>query len=103
MKHIAQIMAASLALLAAGCATGGLPRGAQVVGGGLLISWHSTKPGTAILVETTTHKTVMTESINGSYFNFDAAREHDADILRAVLGFMPTNAQFVLYFVPSHE
>jgi len=96
-------MAVSFALVAAGCATGALPRGAHVVGGGLKITWHSQTLGTAILVERTTHKTVVTQSMDGSYFEFDAATEHDADILRAVFGSVPTNAQFVLYFVPKRE
>ena len=103
MKHITQIVAASIALVVAGCATGNLPHGAQVVGGGLNIRWSPPTPGTVILIEKTTGKTVMTESLNGSYFEFDAASSHDADVLQAVLGSTPTNAQFVLYFVPDHE
>jgi hypothetical protein len=108
MKHVTQIMAISVALVVAGCSTSSLPRGAQVVGGGLKIHWVSGgPPGTAILVEKTTGKTIKTESLEGNEisegFMFDASQEQDAEILRAVLGSIPTNAQFVLYFVPKHE
>jgi len=105
MKHITQIVVASIALVVAGCATGNLPQGARVVGGGLKISWSSPTPGTAILVEKTTGKTVTTKYLNGSTddFDFNAANAHDADVLRSFLGTTVTNGQFVLYFVPDHE
>lgn len=105
MKHITHVMAFCIVLLAAGCATstsGYLPRGAKVVGGGLQIDWEAPGEGTAILVEAMTGATVATkvvDALNG--FEFDVASQRDADVLRAVLPSTPTNAQFVLYFVPS--
>ena len=62
--------------------------------------------GTAILVEKTTGKTVMTKQLNSvdRGFAFDITDAHDERILRAVFGgSAPTNAQYVLYFVPTHE
>lgn len=90
----------ALAFLA-GCTTGSLPPGAQVVGGGLKINWSSPVAGTAILIEKTTGKTIATESLSGNNFTFDA--DSDGDVLKAVLGEMPANAQFVLYFVPDRR
>jgi hypothetical protein len=106
MKHITQITLLSVSLLAAGCTTSttsGVPKGARVVGGGLKISWSPPERGTAVLIEQTTHKAVKTDSVDGSgSFEFDVAREEDADVLRAVFAnSIPTNAQFVLYFVPA--
>jgi hypothetical protein len=105
MKHITRIVTLGILLFAIGCATsstGHLPRGAKVVGGGLLIEWEAPGDGTAILVESTTGTTVATKAVDAlNGFEFDASRGSFADVLQAVLPVMPTNAQFVLYFVPS--
>ena len=104
MKHTIHIIGLAVLLLAVGCAsTSNLPSGAKKVGGGLKISWDAPTDGTAILVEATTGKPVATGSVSsgGPAFEFDAYTYHDADVLRAVFPTMPTNAQFVLYFVPS--
>ncbi len=105
MKYIMHIIGLTALLLAAGCAsTSNLPSGARRVGGGVQIDWRPPVDGTAILVETTTGRTIATQSVSveGNVgFNFDVTREQDADALKALFPTMPTNAQFVLYFVPS--
>lgn len=77
--------------------------GAKKVGGGLQIEWSAPADGTALLVETTTGKTVATQSmsVRGPAFDFDVTRDRNADVLKAIFPTMPTNATFVLYFVPS--
>jgi hypothetical protein len=105
MKYIMHIIGLTALLLAVGCAsTRDLPSGAMRVGGGLQIDWRPQVDGTAILVETTTGRTIATQSVsveNNLGFNFDVTREQDADALKAIFPTMPTNAHFVLYFVPS--
>jgi hypothetical protein len=105
MKYSTHIIALCVVLFAVGCATktsGYLPRGAKVVGGGLQIDWAAPGEGTAVLVEATTGTTVATKAVDAlNGFEFDVARESYADVLRAFFPNMPTNAQFVLYFVPS--
>ena len=105
MKYSMHIIGFTALLLAAGCAsTSNLPSGARRVGGGLQIDWRPPADGTAILVETTTGRTIATQSVSveGNVgFNFDVTREQDAAALKALFPTMPTNAQFVLYFVPS--
>ena len=108
MKHITQIVAASIGLALAGCSTGGLPRGAHVVGGGLNIQWSppGSESGTAILVEKTTGKTIMTKALVSPdrTFRFDITGPNDETVWRTALGFnIPTNAQYVLYFVPRQQ
>lgn len=47
---------------------------------------------------------VATESLDvGGSFDFDVSRERNADALKAIFPVIPTNAQFVLYFVPLPE
>src|SRR5690242_8514776 len=64
MKHTVLTIIAGVALLTAGCrsSVSSLPPGARVVGGGLKIEYSSSQPGTAILVEKTTGKTVATKT-----------------------------------------
>jgi hypothetical protein len=89
-------------LFAVGCATTNLPSGATKVGGGLMIHWAAPKDGTAILVETRTGKTVATKSVSeGDEFEFDVTSSDCSQTLEAIFPVMPTNAQFVLFFVPS--
>ena len=100
-------MAISIALVLAGCSPNGLPHGARVVGGGLKISWspQGSDSGTAILIEKVTGKTVITKQLIDvdRSFDFDVTDAHDEKILQAVFGgSAPTNAQYVLYFVPTH-
>ena len=103
MKHILNLIGLGVVLLAAGCATCELPRGAQVVGGGIQIAWTAPEAGTVLLVEKTTGKTVVTRSLagNGDSFSFEGTMGTDAQVLGAAFDTMPTNAQFVLYFVPA--
>ncbi len=106
MKYTTHIIGLAALLLAVGCAsTSSLPSGAKRVGGGLQIEWNAPAEGTAILVETTTGKTVATKSVSdgGEGFSFDLSSQRDTDTLEAIFPTMPTNAKFVLYFVPSPE
>ncbi len=104
MKHISYFISLVALALAVGCtSTTSLPSGAKKVGGGLRITWWAPTDGTAILVETTTGKIVATETLTqgGPQFSFDPDSQRDAETLRMLFPSMPTNAQFVLYFVPS--
>jgi hypothetical protein len=108
MKHITQVIAISVALIVAGCATSNLPRSAQAVGWGQKISWRpqESESGTAILVEKTTGKKVMTKKLfrYDPVFRFDVSAPDDKQVLMAVFGgSAPSNAEYVLYFVPGHE
>ncbi len=106
MKNITQTFLAALLLLAVGCSStrtpAGLPPGAYAVGGGARISFDPPEKGTCILVEKSSGKVIATKSSAGGGFEFDAASEQDQQLLQAAYGGMvPTNAVFVLYFVPE--
>ncbi len=104
IKIATHFIAFGALLLACGCVTSShLPSGAKVVGGGLQIDWEPPADGTAMLVETTTGKTVATHSVGnpGANFCFDVSRTSDAEVLAAIFPTMPSNAHFVLFFVPS--
>ncbi len=106
MKNILQPLGAGVLLLAVGCsslrAPAGLPRGAYRVGGGARISFDPPEKGTCILVEKTSGRVIATKSSAGGGFEFDATSEQDEQTLKSVYGgVVPTNAQFVLYFVPE--
>lgn len=106
MSHLIGLVALALATIVGGCtSTNSLPSGAKKVGGGLRITWWAPTDGTAILVETTTGKTVATETLTqgGPQFSFDVDSQRDAETLKLLFPSMPTNANFVLYFVPSQK
>jgi hypothetical protein len=108
MKKSTQIMTVCIALMATGCATTDLPHGAHVVGGGLKIDWSppASESGTAILVDKTSGTMVMTKQLGNGLagFNFDVTDPDDMEVLRDVFaGSAPTNAQYLLYFVPRPE
>ena len=103
MNHLRLFTLLGALLLAAGCATDGLPRGARVVGGGLKINWVPPGEGSILLVDKATRKIVATESVNanGSAFEFDGLDDKAKEVLEAALGSSYTNAQLLLYFVPA--
>ncbi len=106
MKNITRLFSAVVLLLAVGCSStgtpAGLPRGAYAVGGGARISFDPPEKGTCILVEKMSRKVIATKSSSGGGFEFDAASEQDQQMLQSVYGgIVPTNAVFVLYFVPE--
>ncbi|HET7871672.1 MAG TPA: hypothetical protein VFL42_04110 [Terriglobales bacterium] len=55
------------------------------------------------MVEKTSGKVVATKSASGGNFEFDATSEQDSELLKSLFGASPTNAQFVLYFVPERK
>lgn len=106
MKNITQSVGAAILLLAVGCSStgtpAGLPHGAYPVGGGARISFEPPERGTCILVEKASGKVIATKSSAGGGFEFDATSEQDQQLLQTVYGgTVPTNAVFVLYFVPE--
>lgn len=104
MKYVNCIIVVAVGLLMAGCATSSIPKGARAVGGGLRVSWSSPESGTAFLVEQTTHKIVATENVGTGTFDFDVSHGRDAEVLRAIFpNSLPTNAVFVLYFLPDRR
>lgn len=96
-----------------GCSTSGLPRGARLVGGGLMINYEASVQGTAILIERTSGRVVATESISaGSNFEFAPNRTGYSEVLYRMFAStnsigmgdiitVPTNTFFQLYFVPA--
>lgn len=90
------------ALFVAGCATSStLPKGAKVVGGGLLIHYAPSTEGVCFLVEKKSGKIIATQSSREGAFEFDATGERERAILEATLGQPGPDAQFVLYFLPE--
>ena len=110
MNHLGFIV---LVVALAGCATSDLPRGARLVGGGLMVDYEAPTDGTAILIERTSRRIVATEALSeGSNFSFSpGSGSYDEVLFRmfahpdAVEGVgvvvVPTNAVFQLYFVPE--
>jgi len=103
-----------LAVALVGCTTSDLPRGARLVGGGLLISYAAPTDGTAILIERNTRRIVTTESITEtSTFEFGHGRKSNYEVLFRMFAPsnsnyteysvfpIPTNTFFQLYFVPK--
>ena len=105
MKYILQSAAVAFLLFLVACSTPGLPPGARVVGGGSLIEWlPPVDGGTAILFEKTTGKIIATQTVNNiTSFNFDARDDSGTALLKAAFDTPPTNAQFVLYYVPPRQ
>jgi len=102
MKNITCIVIAGVVLVLAGCSTVGLPRRAQVVGGGPFIQWKAPADGTVYLVEATTRTMIATEDQgNGTKFRFDPSEGQEA--IKAALPVMPAKPKYVLYFLPAHE
>jgi len=102
-------------ILLCGCSTGHLPKGAQLVGGGLDIRYVPPTDGTVMLMERTSGKIIATGSVSssGAPFEFGPTSTPNWDVL--MTGFfpqknptqggtsyqIPTNAIFELYFVPE--
>lgn len=105
MKNITSIIGVFALAILSGCASREhLPRGARMVGSGFQISWNAPTNGTAILVEQKTGKTIATKSVtsNGPAFRFDRFSPEDANLLVGVFADkLPSNARFILYFVPA--
>jgi hypothetical protein len=102
-----------LATFLAGCATSGLPSGARLVGGGMLIDYTARRDGTAILMERTSRRIVATETLSeGGTFSFYASDSKSQEALNVLFPptvqpdgsietHIPANAHFDLYFVPA--
>lgn len=98
-------------LLVAGCASSGLPRGARWVGGGVAIEYDAPRDGTVILIERTSRRILVTESLSqGDEFQFRPGYGSSDEVLLRVFGppgadgvaaGMPTNTFLDLYFVPA--
>jgi hypothetical protein len=69
------------------------------------IEWTAPDPGTALLVEKTTGRAVVTKSLGnrGDMFEFNGATEVDGQVLKTTLGTAATNVQLILYFVPAQS
>lgn len=103
----------ALLLAAAGCATPTLPRGARLVGGGLLVDYQAPVDGTAILVERSSGRMVASESLDeGNNFRFGPNQSGFEEVMLRMFAptnsvdgsFLPTlpaNTHFDLYFVPE--
>jgi hypothetical protein len=105
----------ALGVAIAGCATPNLPRGARLVGGGLMVEYTAPTDGTAILMERTSGRMVATESLGeGDTFLFHPEQGGASEVLMGLFAIpqavpegsmmtMPTNTQFQLYFVPAQK
>ena len=102
MKIIAQVFGVAVLLFTFGCSTVKVPQGAHLVGGGLQIDWQAPEDRTVILIEETTGRTVATKSLSkGDPFTFDVTTDGDKRLLREAFDEMPSDAKFVIYFVPA--
>ncbi len=106
----AVVLAGAVSLMAVGCASKGLPRGARLVGGGLSIKYAAPQDGTVILMERTSRRIVATESRGeGDEFEFRPDYGECNEVLLRMFGppgadgtpGMGTNIFLELYFVPS--
>jgi hypothetical protein len=80
----------------------GIPSKRYISGGGFLIEYTAKEPGTAVVVEQTTNKVLVTKTLGkGEEFemDFDPTEE---DLAKA-LGIQPSEARLVLYFVPDQR
>lgn len=105
----------ALGIAIAGCATPNLPRGARLVGGGLMVEYTAPTDGTAILMERTSGRMVATESLGeGDAFSFHPTRDGAGEVLLGLFAnphavpegsalTLPTNTLFQLYFVPAKK
>ena len=103
MRYLLRILGLGVFLVTVSCSTTGLPRGAILVGGGSHISYNPPGDGTLILVEKTSGRIVVTQSSGDGKFEFDATAEEQIQMLKSGFGAPPTNARYVLYFVPREE
>lgn len=95
-------------LLITGCSSlqppfdaNGIPAARYRVGGGFDIDYHASATGTAVVVEDTTRRIWVTESIEeGDSFRFQI-RADDSD-LHERLGQNASEAKFSLYFLPAN-
>ncbi len=103
----------ALGLVAVGCSTTNLPKGARLVGGGLKVTYEAPSNGTAILIERTSGRIVATESLHeGSDFEFGPNQWGCSAVIFSMFAAtnaqdtgefaqVPTNTVFELYFVPD--
>lgn len=101
----------SAGLLVSGCATtgggafrsDGVPAKEYYVGGGYQVYYSAPVAGTAYLVEESSGKLLVTESLrSGEMFtcDFDPTSEESQSIFKT-LGIEPAQAKLSLYFVPE--
>jgi len=102
-------------ILLCGCSTGHLPKGAQLVGGGLSIRYIPPTDGTVILMERTSGKIITSGSVSSSGAPFEFGPTTTPNWEPLMISFfpewnpskgandflIPTNAFFELYFVPE--
>jgi len=102
MNRILQLGLLAAMLLGAGCSTTNIAlSNAELVGGGIWITWKAPSDGTAILVEQSTRTMIRTDSLSeGELYEFDAGMEGTQYLLKVALPPTQTNANFVLYFRP---
>jgi len=96
-----------------GCVSSNLPRGARLVGGGLMIHYEAPADGTVILTERTSGRVLATRSLSeGQSFEFGPGQDGFEEVLFRMFGGtntvetaavmqVPTNTFFQLYFVPA--
>jgi len=92
-----------------GCGSGGvlnrdgLPAKKYLVGGGLMIEWKASESGTAYLVEETTKKILLTQSVEkGEDVSFSPGSDSQEES-ESLLGIKLADAKFSLFFVPGPE
>lgn len=111
MKTVLLVSLVSVLVLS-GCATvgmsgafddEGLPKKQYYVGGGFNLNYVPPVSGMAYVVEETSRKLIMTESVReGRFFSFDIDPSKDSHVTRLeAMGIDVTTAQLGLYFVPN--
>ena len=92
-----------------GCGSGGvlnrdgLPSKKYLVGGGLMIEWEASDSGTVYLVEETTKKILITQSVEYKEdVSFSPGSDSQEDF-ESLLGIKPADAKLLLFFIPESE
>lgn len=109
MRHaIAGVLVVIGALFIAGCATTGaksdiLFEDKYIVGGGFEIEYQAPEPGRAILVDRTSGRMLMTESLQkaGRFESTTDLSDPEISQILSSLGIDLAKAELVLYFIPD--
>jgi hypothetical protein len=96
------------AVLMSGCATTGTKHGVvfqdkYIVGGGFHIEYQAKEPGRAILVDVSSRRALMTESLEAGGLFESSIEPGDPAIAEfmSMLGIDLAEANLVLYFIPD--
>ncbi|MBN1362568.1 MAG: hypothetical protein JW993_18365 [Sedimentisphaerales bacterium] len=107
-RNVVAGVVVALIIIVAGCRStpamrpAELPANVQVVGGGVMINWEAPADGTVYLVDKTSGKVIVTQTVEqGDPYEFELDPEDGAEAFKAVTGVELEDARLVLYFKPA--